>query len=269
MTERALHANANGNRLQRRIRELRYGARYLVSAYPSVYIPWARRHYAPTGIVVVGPDTELVIEGFGRSGSTFAVDAFEMVQARPVKIAHHTHAAAQVIEGARLGIPTLVLVRQPLQAALSHMVRRNIPPRPPLTGWIRYHRRILAVRDRIVLSRTEVLSTGLGEMIRRVNERFGTSFAVFEPTEEHVAQVFEGIERRNRERYAGAPVSLARPTAEREARKAELRGQLEHPSLAPLRERALAVYRELFSSPNDPTSGGMSAGTSIDGTIAE
>jgi hypothetical protein len=236
------------NGLDRRIRELRYSARYLVSAYPSVYLRWARRHYAGTGVGVVGPDTEIVIEGFGRSGSTFAVDAFEMAQMRPVMIAHHTHAAAQVIAAARLGIPTIVLVRHPLEVALSHMVRRDISARPPLTAWLRYHCRILPVRDRIVVGATQALSVGIGDMIRQVNERFETSFEVFEPTEEGVARVFEGIERRNRERYGGAPASLARPTREREARKAALRSELERPSLAALRDRSLLIYRELLPS---------------------
>jgi hypothetical protein len=240
------------NELDRRIRELRYRARYFVSAYPSLYLRWARRHYAGTGVVVVGLDTEIVIEGFGRSGSTFAVDAFEIVQTRPVKIAHHTHAAAQVIAAARLGIPTIVLVRHPLEAALSHMVRRDISARPPLAAWLRYHGRILLVRDRIVVGATEALSVSLGDMIREVNERFETSFEVFEPTEERVAHVFEGIDRRNQERYGRAPESLARPTREREARKAPLRSQLEHQSLHALRERALFLYRELLPASNRP-----------------
>jgi hypothetical protein len=232
-------------RLDLRLREVRYAARYLVSSYPWPYLAWARRHYRGTGVEVVGPDTDLVVEGFGRSGSTFAVDAIQMVQSRPVRIAHHTHAAAQVIAAVRRGIPTLVLVRHPLEAALSHMVRRDISARPPLVAWIRYHRRILPYREGIVVGRTEALSQQIGEMIREVNRRFGTSFDVFEPSEREVERVFERIERRNRDQRAGDPRSLARPTLERDERKAALRAQLDAPSLAPLRRRALALYRRL------------------------
>ncbi len=240
---------ARGSREQR-LREFRYALRYLVSAYPVPYMAWARRHYAGTGIRVLGRDTEVVIEGFGRSGSTFAVDAFESAQARPIAIAHHTHAAAQVIEAARRDLPTLVLVREPMDAVLAHMVRRGIGPRPPLVAWIRYHRAILPYRERVVLGRMSALSTDLDRMIRAVNERFGTAFAEFQPTKQNVSQVFEGIERRNRERYGGAAVSLARPSAEREAQKLLVAHQLEAPELEPLRRRAREIYERLAPLPN-------------------
>jgi len=202
---------------------LRYVARYRFSLYPTLYLPWARRHYAGTGIEVVGPDTELVIEGFGRSGSTFAVDAFELAQTRPVRIAHHTHAAAQVIAAARRGIPVLVIVRHPDDATVSHMARRGIPAVTALRSWI-----------------------------RRLNERFGTGYGVFEHTKENEARVFEIIEARNRERFrteqSERARSLARPTREREALKASLRSELEAARLRPLRARAAELYRSLVST---------------------
>lgn len=224
------------------LRERRYATRYLVSAYPSPYLTWARRHYVGTGIVVVDDDTDLVIEGFGRSGSTFAVDAFERAQQRPYRIAHHTHAAAAVIDGVRRGLPTLTIVKEPVAVALSHMDRRKIGPAPPLRAWIRYHERLLPHRDGFVVGATSDLSTGMGEMIGRMNERFGTDFGVFEPTPEAVAEIFDGIEARNLERYGTQTEFVARPNPEREARKEAGRLEAESAELAPLRERARRLY---------------------------
>src|ERR671920_2182155 len=67
----------------------------------------------------VTPDTQLVIEGFPRSGNSFARRAFIMAQDEPqIKnhIAHHLHVPAQVVQAARWQIPTLVLIRRPRDA---------------------------------------------------------------------------------------------------------------------------------------------------------
>jgi hypothetical protein len=237
-------------RRDRWLRERRYAARYLVSSYPAIYLPWARRHYRGTGVVVVDDDTELVIEAFGRSGSTFAVDAFESVQPKPVAIAHHTHASAAVIDAVRRGIPTLVLVKDPVAATLSHMDRRKIGAEQPLRAWVRYHERIAPYRHGFVAGETSRLSTGIGDMVDALNARFGTTYEVFQPTPATVAAVFEGIEDRNLARYGERTEFVARPNPEREARKEAGRQEAEGPRLAALRERAYDLYDRLTGEPS-------------------
>lgn len=234
------------HKLAQRLREVPYRVRYFANAYPSLYMPLARIRHRSQSDWTVRSDTELVIEGFGRSGSTFAVDAFELVQHRPVRLAHHTHAAAQVIVAAKKGIPTLVIVRRPAEVAASHMARRGISGRPPLVAWVRYHERILPYRDRFVVAPFEQITNDLGAAIRAVNERFGTDFAEFETTEASTAGVLERIEARNQQRFGigtdeGAR-SLARPTPEREALKSRLGAELDGPPLAPLRARSERLY---------------------------
>ena len=74
----------------------------------------------------VTPDTQLVIEGFPRSGNTFARRAFVMAQDErfdKTRIARHLHVPAQVVRAARWQIPTLVLIRKPkrCRTVLCHM----------------------------------------------------------------------------------------------------------------------------------------------------
>ena len=200
--------------LPRSARELSYRTRYLLNAYPAVYMPMGRVRHRGKPNYLVTRDSELVIEGCGRAGSTFAVLAFSSAQERPVRIVHHTHAAAQVIMAVRWEIPTLVIVRPPLESALAHMARRDIAARPTLVSWIRFHRRILP---------------------------FQYGF---------VAVSFADIERRNRSRWGDQMTrerarSLARPTAERSALKQRLRAQLEVSELAGLRAEAEGLYRTL------------------------
>lgn len=226
-----------------------------MNAYPSVYMPLARLRHGDRDDWSVRRDTELVIEGFGRSGSTFMVDAFEMAQTRPVRLAHHTHAAAQVITAVRWGIPTLLIVRHPGDVVPSHMARRDIGARPPLVAWVRFHERVLPYREGLVVTPFEEMTSDVGAVIRRVNGRFDRDFDVFEHDLEHEAQVFERIEARNRRRFgigsSEGGRSLARPTAEREAQKQALRAAYDGPTLAVLRARAERAYHSLVPSTTD------------------
>ncbi len=240
--------------LEQRRRELAYRVRYLLNAHPAVYMPIARARHGDRPDYLVRRDTELVIEGAARSGNTFAVLAFVSAQKRPVRTAHHTHAPAQVLTAARWGIPTLVLVRPPLDSALAHMALRGVPAGPALTAWIRFHRSILPVRDAFVVASFAEVTGDFGVAVARVNERFGTRFGVFEHSPENEAAVFAAIERRNRELRARRKESerdliLARPTAERSALKDRLREQLDAPGLEGLRAEARALYTRVVGEP--------------------
>jgi hypothetical protein len=230
--------------------EILYRVRYFVNAYPLLYMPMARFHHRYSEDRIVDAETDLVIEAFGRTGTTFANFAFLSAQRRRVRTVHHTHAAAQVITATRMGVPTLVLVRKPEETALSHMARHQIPARPALVAWIRFHRRLMRFRERIVFCRFEEMTRNFTPAIQRLNERFGTNFEVWQHTKENEAEIFEQIKSRNRGRFREDQDeqrrrSLALPTAEREALKQRLRRELEAESLATLRARANALHVEL------------------------
>jgi hypothetical protein len=231
----------------RQARQARYSVRYLLNGYPAIYLPLARLRHGAREDRLVRRDTELVIEGFGRSGNTFAVVAFQLVQDRPVRVVHHTHAAAQIIRAVKLGIPTVLLVRDPVDTAVSHMMYRNVAAPAALRAWSRYHRRLISYRGGFVAARFEVSTTDLGAVIREVNRRFGTSFEEFRHTDENVRQVYAQIERLNRARYGRVTETISRPTAGRDRRKGALRGLLEEERLGGLRERAYRIYRDLLT----------------------
>ena len=100
----------------------------------------------------VSRGTELALEAFGRAGSTYALYGFRQAQPREVRVAHHTHASAQIITAVRWGLPTIVIVRPPVDSALSHMARHQIPARAALQAWIRFHGRILPYREGFVVT---------------------------------------------------------------------------------------------------------------------
>jgi len=231
--------------------ELKYRFLYWINAYPAIFMPLARMRHPRATDLLVDRNTDLVIEGFGRAGSTFANFAFLSAQTRPVKTVHHTHASAQVLVAVRKKIPTLVIVRKPEDSALSHMVRHNVTARAALMAWIRFHRRIMPFREQIVIAKFEQVLKDFGTVICQINEKFDKHFDVWQHTKENEADVFEQVRRRNRHLFGEAITperlrSLALPTPGRDALKAQLRTQLQCQEVAPLCGQAEEIYSAII-----------------------
>jgi hypothetical protein len=235
--------------------EIAYRVRYFVNAYPSLYMPMARYRHRDSDDRIVRENTDLVIEAFGRTGTTFANFAFLSAQRRRVRTVHHTHAAAQVIVAVKMGIPTLVIVRQPEQVALSHMARHQVSARPTLIAWIRFHRRLLPFRNRIVFCSFDQMTSNFTPVIERLNQKFDAGFDLWQHTKENEAEIFEQIKSRNRGRFRADQEeqrkrAFALPTQEREALKQQLQHHLQADALASLRDQANRLYNSLVGSPD-------------------
>jgi hypothetical protein len=218
---------------------------------PVAYLPIARHKYGRSDSRVLAPDTQLVIEGFQRSGNTFAFFAFEMSQPTPVKVAHHLHAASQVVAGVRRDLPVLLLVRGPHDAIVSHLVREPaVTVKQAIAHYVRFHRAVLPHRDRLTVGEFTDVTTDFGTVTRRLNERFGTSFGEFEHTKGNVARCFELIEARNRTLFQGRIDEryVARPSADRDALKSRFEEDYLSGAARPLRERAEALFAELVGA---------------------
>jgi hypothetical protein len=245
-----------------------------VSERPAVYLPFARRKYPGPSPRVIGPGTAAVIDGYTRSASTFAVYAFQLSQPAPVRLAHHLHAPAQLLEAAKRGIPTLMVIREPHGALLSQLVREpDVDLLDALYAYRRFHRTLMPVRDAFVVADFRETTRDFGSVVRRMNDRFGTSFGVFEGTPEQLAACTHLIERRPRlspvllgfesgevtrdeaEAHVasdpatedGDPVWV--PSARREKAKAALGEMWSSPRLARARAQAQEAYREFLDEP--------------------
>src|ERR687890_2680350 len=151
----------------------------------------------------VMPETQLVIEGFPRSANSFARVAFNRAQKGTVRIATGLHVPAQVIRAARWRIPTLVLIRRPKDAVLSFAVRDPISVEQALKYYLSFYETLEEYRDAYVLGRFEEVTEDFGQVIRRINERFETTFSPFRHDERYVDAVFARMERNSRKRFGG------------------------------------------------------------------
>jgi hypothetical protein len=203
---------------------------------------------------VVDSETEVLIEGYPRSANSFAVAAFEMAQGRRTRIAHHTHAPAHVMVAIRLGVPTIVLIREPDGCVPEFLlVRRGLSIGQALRGYLRFYRPLLDRRDGFVTGAFDQITTDLGSVMRRVNDRFGTDFTPFEHTPENQGRVFDAMQRYWESR-AGSDDELerrvGRPSSERNRMVGELEPQLADPRYDALWAEARDLYHSFVSDPH-------------------
>jgi hypothetical protein len=200
---------------------------------------------------VVTQDTQLVIEGFPRSANTFARVAFNTAQSGRVRIAHGLHVPAQVVRAAQWRIPTLVLIRKPKDAVLSFAIRDPISVDQALRYYISFYETSEKYRDAYVLGLFEEVTEDFGEVIRRINNRFKTTFAPFSHDEPNVDGVFARIEKNSRKRFGETSLEnrASRPFASREKLKREVEYELENPKRRDLISRAETVYERLARRP--------------------
>lgn len=220
---------------------MRHEFRAWVGLYPTIFysIFWLKRTNRP---LIVRRDSEIVIEGYPRSANTFAVIAFKQAQRRDVRIAHHLHVPAQLVRAARWNIPAILLLRDPIDAVTSLLVRYPYDhPRRMLRDYIRFYRRLYPLRSHFVLAEFNDVTKDYGAVIRQVNARFGTSFVPFQHSEGNVDGVFRGVDDVFRAR-GGKGNEIAKPTPEKEALKRAARERLACPTLVGLREEARAWY---------------------------
>ncbi len=209
-------------RLRGPVRRLRWRAWQRLGAHPR-YLEVVRRRQRRA---VLTDDTELVIEGFPRTGNTFAVVAFQIAQTRPVPVAHHLHISGHVVAAVERGVPALVLIRPPEATVVSAMMWwPHVQAQDAMLAYARFYERLLPLRQACVFADFGEVTTDFGAIGERVNRRYGTDFAAFAHTEQNVARCYRLIEERSARTPWGPTISAWMSgrisTAEMEAARGE------------------------------------------------
>jgi hypothetical protein len=215
-------------------------------------------------LLAVHRDTQVVIEGYPRSANTFAYVAFAMAQPAPVRIAHHLHSVAQIRRGVRLGIPTIVLIREPREAILSVAIRKEHSDLQwAVDEYLDFYTAMAPLTERVVIADFHEVTGDFGAVIRRLNGRFGSAFTEFEHTDENVAACYKQIDEIEQYHTGGEAVRathVARPSADRREQKRLLESQLEEDKLKAKVAQAEELYRSLCQPHKFASTGGRAPG---------
>jgi hypothetical protein len=225
---------------------LRHHARRPIARTPYVWDA-AMRVRPDKRRTLAGKHTAIVIDGFLRSGNTYSVAAFQVANGPDLHIGRHLHGGAHVLRAVRMGLPTLVLIRQPADAVTSYLIRRpTLTPDDAVLEYLDFYRTAWPARDGFVVGPFTQVISDFGKITERVNARFGTSFAAFTGDPEAQATALALVEDMNRQECRGEVVEthVGRPSAEREDRKEEVRRQLLRPRTQARLARADRVFEE-------------------------
>ncbi|HZP14425.1 MAG TPA: hypothetical protein VFA96_01280 [Nocardioides sp.] len=209
-----------GRRLKDWLRDPAYD---LLERSPARYCERIRRRGGQ--VAVVTPASEIMIEGYQGSANSFARAAF--LHANPtVQVASHVHAVAHVERGLDLGVPVMVLLREPESAAVSYVQRfPHVSVPTAITRYTRFHRRLWPLRDRVLLVGFDLVTTDFGRAITALNDRFGTDFAPYVATDRAREEVFDRLDVAAAT-FTGFDVASARPASARSVDRSALVAQI-------------------------------------------
>jgi hypothetical protein len=200
-------------------------------------------------------DTAIVIEGFQRSGNTFSVAAFVVANGTGLHVGRHLHGAPHLFRAVRYGVPGVLLIRRPLDAVSSYVVRwSDLTPHQALLEYLDFYRTAWRIRERVVVAPFDTVVSDFGAVIDSVNRRFGTSLARYEPTPKNERAAFALVEEMNRLECGGEVVEshVGRPSAHRQSGKDLVREALQAPRTRRLLAEADQLYERFVGSADVP-----------------
>ena len=191
-----------------------------------------------------------MVEGFPRSGNTFTVFALQDAANQRLRIASHVHHPSQVIRAVSRGVPTVLVVRDPVSALASYLsYGQHGRPHTVLKEYVSYHRELIPYIDQTMVCTFPEIVSDLSAIIDRINERFSLQIPPFDQSPENVDRVFEEIALQHRLVHKGKnPDFVApRPMSARRAVTDQARAGLLDPRHKPLLEDAVKLF-EYFAT---------------------
>jgi len=223
----------------------------LLQRWPRFYLEVQKARYRRQRFRrrIVTPRHAIMIEGFPRSGTSFAVQATLQANSElQGRIATHLHAPAHLVRAVQLGVPGMVLVREPAAAVTSlaalgtqqgqlNLIEASGPERFAVVGqmtrrYTRFYRTLRDLADSLMIVRFEDAIADFGAVIDGFNQRFGTAIVRFDHTPDATAEIFA----RTRNHLSPDPL--------RNEIKGRLIGCFEAPQNAGDRQAAQAAYLE-------------------------
>lgn len=226
--------------------------RFLVR-FPNLYlgiVGFGLSYRGWSGTRVTSEKSVMVLEGYPRSGNSFALKAFREAQGEYgyfLQIGNHTHSFPNILRGIDLSLPVIVPIRHPYEAILSTCSyitqSKGIPAgkvgKYLLKNYVReychFYSRVLTVASKVLVVDFQDIIFDFGSIISRVNVKFDKNFEIFDHSRESVDEIF---------RLSSAHLS---PSKERDLVKSGLSPLLDSCKAWGGMRNAVYLYEELIA----------------------
>jgi hypothetical protein len=198
---------------------------------------------------VCNENTDLVLEGYPRSGNTFSVDfLFYQNEDKKLKIAHHTHDFSNLLLGVKLGVPCAVLIRAPLDAISSYMIYSNRNVDAAATYYYEFYSSVLAIKDSVLLIKFDDVVTDMNKVILQLNDKYNLNLKMsddFRRDSDIVKERNISRAKKNNNTHEKFVKSVGAPSKERDL----LKNKIESGVMAYLSENPhiAALYKKIIS----------------------
>ena len=167
---------------------------------------------------IVEPDSDIVVEGYPRSANTYAVAALRLTNGNSLRMAHHVHGPGQITLGVYYGVPTIVLLRTPVDAVASLVQRYPfLPARIALKNYISFYKPLIQVADKVVIAEFREVINDMESVLKRVNRKYDAGLAVPDIGELQIQikELVNEMDRRDRNSKSVNSNTVALPNAAR------------------------------------------------------
>jgi hypothetical protein len=241
--------------------EIRRAARKIVWPRPSLFFA--------IGVLrnrgnVFRSDYNLYISGYPRSGNTFALKAFELSNPG-VSIRSHKHIPTFVLQSIKWNMPGMVLLRKPLDAAISWSIYTREPISETLDYYQKFYAPLLAHRESLFFVSFEEVTANFGDVIQSFNKRWGTDYSLFDHTPENTVRCMEEIESEYLDPNGKVIENkVPRPSGERKLQKKALLDQVNRSfSLQAKLRKAEELYHAMAPKKFTPKAVSNTSGTQM------
>lgn len=178
---------------------------------------------------VCDENTDLVLEGYPRSGNTFSVDFINYLNDRKLKIAHHTHDSRNLLLAHLLEVPAVALLRAPIDAISSFMIYSGKPVEFAANRYFNFYKELLVCRDTIEFVSFADVVSNINIIVERINNRFDLDLKLSTDIDADIERVNNiARERARKNRPESEYVrTVGAPTVEREVIKNSIRPDVE------------------------------------------
>jgi hypothetical protein len=191
---------------------------------------------------LVQKDTDLVIEGFPRSATSYSYHAFCLAQRRRVQVAYHLHSPVNVVNALRLKVPVLVIVRRPRDAVSSAFIR---DPMISLKAYLRryemFYRLLYPYRNDLVCAEFEDVIRDVGKIVESINKKYDKNYLLPTGHPLDFEKIRDGLALRNQD---GTQLTSYLPNEDKERSKQ----QVDFKSCASELRRCEALYDQWIGS---------------------
>jgi hypothetical protein len=184
--------------------------------------------------------TRLLVDGYPRSANTWTSFAFQELVGHG-QVASHLHSSQSIRTAARLGVPCVLLVRDPDEAVASALTFDTaVQVKTAFRAYARYYEVAGKAADKVVVVDFATAVSDFPEVVRRVNARYGTGFSVDRAATLDKEQIFERIDRESKIVADGRDVTAIAPRPHEGRQHRDV--AMDDPSWAKERARARAAY---------------------------